>query len=127
MACFTAPLAEAIIATVASKALDKKEKKSTEKDNTIPFSRKLRWLSNLQFGGAALLMFEHIWHGEITAWFPFLTSMTNRADTISMLQEIATVGVAMSVLCTAIWGVMLLVSKMIEKRADKEIAEGSKA
>ena len=62
----------------------------------VPFSKKLRWLSNLLWGGSFLLAFEHVWHGEVVPMFPFLTAASNPADAASMLHEMSTVGVAMA-------------------------------
>ena len=111
MACFLVPAAEAIITTVAEKAT---------KSNTTakkPFAKKLKWLSNLLWGGSALLAFEHVWHGEVTPFFPFLTAAGNPADAAEMLHEMATSGVAMAALVTAVWVGMVLISNAIEKRA----------
>ncbi len=82
----------------------------------IPFSRKLDWLSWLLWGGSLLLLFEHIWHGEVVPWFPFFTAASNAADTAAMLHEMATVGVAMAALVTAVWGVMLLVTYLMGRK-----------
>ena len=124
MACFLVSAAEAVVATVACKAMEKKEK-SGKKHGGIPFSRKLGWLRNMLWGGSALLAFEHVWHGEVTPWAPFLTAMSDPADTAEMLGEMATVGVSMACLVTGVWLVMLGVSAVIEKRADKKAeAEG---
>lgn len=68
------------------------------------------------WGGSALLAFEHIWHGEVTPWFPFLTAAGNPEDAMAMLHEMATTGVAMAVLVTAVWAGMVAVSNVIEKR-----------
>mgnify|MGYP007069974341 CR=1 FL=1 len=54
----------------------------------IPFSRKLKWLSAMLWGGVILLAFEHLWHGEIAPFFPFLTAMSDAASTAEMLKEI---------------------------------------
>lgn len=67
MACFIAPVAEAVVVTAATKIVKKKEKKNSG----IPFSRKLKWLTNMLWGGSALLAFEHLWHGEIVPFFLF--------------------------------------------------------
>ena len=142
MACFLVSAAEAVVVTIAEKAEKKKELKAAETNtNTeipveqtekvkIPWSRKLKWLSWMLWGGSILLMFEHIWHGEIVAWFPFLTAMSNPADAGEMFREIATVGVAMAALITLVWVVMCLVADSIVKRSAKtetaaERAEGS--
>ena len=130
MACFTVPVAEAIVTTVITKVVKNKEKKAEQErislgemtDVTtakIPFSRKMKWLNNLLWGGSALLAFEHVWHGEIVPWFPFLTSASTPSGTSEMLHEIATNGVCMAVLITAIWAGMLGVSHILEKRAGR--------
>ena len=128
MACFLVPAAEAVITTVISKTAKSKKAgssavKGIDSEGKIPFSRKLKWLSNMLWGGSALLTFEHIWHGEITAWFPFLTAAGDSAETSIMLQEMATVGVAMAVLITAVWGVMLLAANAIEKKSQSGVSE----
>ena len=40
-----------------------------------------------------------------------------------MLHEMATAGVGMAALCTAVWGIMLVVSSKIEKRAELPASE----
>ena len=124
MACFLVPAAEAVVATIATKVIKNKEEKALtvssgeklEVSEKLPFSRKLKWLTNLLWGGAVLLAFEHVWHGEVVPWFPFLTAAANPEDAAEMLHEMATTGVAMAVLVTVIWLVMLGVTKAIEKR-----------
>jgi hypothetical protein len=130
MACFLVPAAEAIVVTVAAKVVKSKEKDppvlkvgtgdgSFAMETKIPFSRKLKWLSNLLWGGAVLLAFEHVWHGEVVPWFPFLTAASDPGDTAEMLHEMSTVGVTMAVLVTAVWAGMLIVSGVMEKRVLK--------
>lgn len=130
MACFLVPVAEAVVTTVITKAVESKENKqaalkgandngSLEMEYKIPFSRKLKWLNNLLWGGSALLAFEHLWHGEIVPWFPFLTAASDSAAASQMLSEMATVGVSMAALVTAVWGVMLLVTNVMEKKVLK--------
>lgn len=86
----------------------------------IPFSRKLKWLNHMLWGGSALLMFEHIWHGEVVPFFPFLTAMSNPEDTAEMLEEMSTVGVSMAILVTVVWLGIVWVTSIIEKRAEAE-------
>ena len=132
MACFLVSAAEATIVTVTSKVMEKKETAvsaeghttvGTECSHKIPFARKLKWLANLQWGGAALLAFEHVWHGEIVPWAPFLSAMADPADAAEMFSEMATTGVGMALLTTAVWGCMLAVVASMEKKAAKEEAE----
>ena len=98
-----------------TKALQKKEGAETE--YKVSFSRKLNWLNNLLWGGSSLLAFEHVWHGEVTPWFPFLTAAANPTSALEMLHEMATAGVTMSVLVTAFWLGMVAVANATEKRA----------
>lgn len=121
MACFLVPAAEAVVTTLAAKAAQKKDGEAAPRaaEMKIPFGRKLKWLSNLLWGGSALLAFEHLWHGEVTPFFPFLTAAGNPADAAEMLHEMSTVGVTMAVLVTAVWGVMVLVAGAMEKKALK--------
>ena len=131
MGCFTVPAAEAIITTIAGKIIENKEKKmalsgavSTKTDENseetpkIKFSTKLGWLNKMLWGGSALLAFEHVWHGEVVPFFPFFTAVEN-GELSEMLHEMATAGVSMALFVTAVWGIMVGVSSIIEKNAAK--------
>lgn len=113
MACFLVPMTEAIVTTVVQKVVENKEK-NTEVKHTettgLTWSRKLGWLNKLLWGGTILLAFEHLWHGEIVPWPPFLTAMENPADVAPMLHEIATIGVSMAVLVTIVWGIIVIIA-----------------
>ena len=111
MACFSAPLAAAVVTGVVRRVAAK----SPEQPGTISWATKLGWLEKLFFGGCALLAFEHVWHGEIIFQFPFLTGVRD-GNTAEVLKEIATVGGAMTALIFAIWIGMLVVSAMIVRR-----------
>ncbi len=102
MACFLVPGSEGIVVTLLTKVM-KKEK--VEK-------LKLRWLNMMLWGGTILLAIEHIWHGEVVPWPPFLTAMSNPADTAAMFHEMATHGVLMASLVTFAWAVMLKLSTL---------------
>ncbi|MCR4655411.1 MAG: hypothetical protein K5770_04180 [Lachnospiraceae bacterium] len=128
MACFLVPGAEAVVSAVVTKSVKKKEEHEVsnlqgtevmvyDDAHRIPFSQKLGWLTKLLAGGSLLLAFEHIWHGEVTPFFPFLTAMSDAADRAEMFHEMGTVGVMMAVLITAVWGGMVLISNAIEKKA----------
>ena len=121
MACFLVPAAEAVATSIAKIEADKKETaKKTEQETKIPFSTKLSWLRNMLWGGAVLLAFEHVWHGEVVPYFPFLTAASNPADKAEMLHEMATVGVTMAVIITVVWVCMLAVAAVFEKRAKED-------
>ena len=113
MACFVVPTAEAIVTSVIKKAAGK----AGENSNKHPFIKRLGWLNNMLWGGSALLAFEHIWHGEVTPWAPFITAASNPAAASEMLREMATSGVAMAALVTVAWAGMVMVSNAIEKRS----------
>ena len=66
----------------------------------------------------ALLAFEHVWHGEVVPWFPFLTAMADPGDAAEMFHEMATVGVCMAVLVTLVWVGMCIVADSLVKKAD---------
>jgi len=79
----------------------------SEEPKKIKWSRKLSWLAGLLWGGVFLLAFEHLWHGEVVPFPPFLTAMFSPEDTHAMLFEMATVGTAMSAAVTAVWGAVV--------------------
>ncbi len=112
MACFLVPTGEAIVTTVIKAVADKKGVES-------PFIKRMNWLNNMLWGGSALLAFEHVWHGEVTPWFPFLTNAATPEQASEMFREMATNGVAMAVLVTLAWVAMVSVSIAISKKSIK--------
>jgi hypothetical protein len=128
MACFLVTAAEAAVVTAVAHGVELHEIKKEERlklekphntlseETALPWSRKLKWLSWLLWGGAVLLMFEHLWHGEITPWFPFLTAAANPTDMAEMFHEMATVGVTMALIVTAAWAAMVAVATAMMKR-----------
>lgn len=123
MACFLATAAEAIVVSVIKKNEQKKEEAALKNgapasaESNIPWSRKLGWLTRMLWGGVFLLAIEHIWHGEVVPWPPFLTAMNNPADIQPMLMEILTVGGSMVLFVTAVWYAMTLVADRIYKKS----------
>lgn len=123
MACFIVPAAEAAVVGVIYTAAKYREKKAalahgetaTATEKTT-LTKKLSWLLKLLLGGSFLLAFEHVWHGEVVPWPPFLTAAANPADTAEMLHEMATVGVAMALTVTAVWGAAVLIHSLITKK-----------
>ena len=104
MACFLVSAAEAVVVTAAAQIMKNNEMKAdsqklakkaaveTKQEKHLPWSKKLMILAQLLWGGAFLLCFEHIWHGEVVPWFPFLTAMNDPGDTAEMLHEMSTIG-----------------------------------
>lgn len=120
MACFIVPAAEAAAVTVAKKQIARKSRNGATPESTersLNLVRKLTWLTNLLWGGALLLAFEHLWHGEVIAYFPFLSALTERSTTQQMLFEMGTVGVGMALLVTAVWGAGLALIRASERRS----------
>ena len=135
MACFLVPMAEAIVVSVAKNIAEKKELNGAPEGTSktefrlksqteLTWSRRLGWLNKLLWGGVMLLGLEHLWHGEIVPWPPFLTAMYNPADIGPMLSEVAIVGTSMAVFVTLVWGVMVLAadrkSKALRAKAQNE-------
>lgn len=121
MACFIVPAAEAAAVTVAKKQIARKSRNGATPESTersLNLVRKLTWLTNLLWGGALLLAFEHLWHGEVIPYFPFLSALTERSTTQQMLFEMGTVGVGMALLVTAVWGAGLALIRVNERRTN---------
>lgn len=121
MACFIVPAAEAAAVTVAKKQIAKKAKNGASPESSersLNLVRKLTWLTNLLWGGALLLAFEHLWHGEVIPYFPFLSALTERSATQQMLLEMGTVGVGMALLVTAVWGIGIALIRASERRTE---------
>lgn len=122
MACFLAPLAEAIVVSAIKRLVGNKKSaadvvaESKDTGKTVSIKQKLGWLQNMLYGGSALLAIEHIYHGEVVLYPPFLTAMRNSADVPEMLHEIATVGVGMAVLVTAVWGIAVGLSSILKRK-----------
>lgn len=126
MACFLVPATEAVVTTIVQKVVRTKEENAETKtqESKIQWSRKLGWLNKMLWGGSALLALEHLWHGEVTPFFPFLTAMENAGDTIAMLHEMATIGTSMAALVTVVWGILTAVVSQTYKKSNQTQAFG---
>ncbi len=110
MACFLAPAGVAIATTVIQKVVKKREKNGAGehgKNTTGRWTQRLRWLNTMLWGGVVLLALEHVWHGELVPWPPFLTAIQTPGEIGPMLREIATYGVAMTVAIVITWAIMV--------------------
>ena len=128
MGCFIVPATEAVVTTVVTKVVEKKEKKDGVEFDHANFSSKLKNLNGLLWGGSALLAFEHVWHGEIQPFFPFLTAAES-ADTLAeTFHEMGTVGVGMAAAVTIAWGVVTGISMYKERhKAEGKVSNKVKA
>lgn len=117
MACFIVPTTEAIVTTIVTKIVKTHEAQHADGNTAVTLlSAKLGWLNKMLWGGSALLAFEHIWHGELAPFYPFLTGAASAAEASAMLHEMATSGVAMALLVTAVWGCLAAVVTRKEKK-----------
>jgi hypothetical protein len=103
MACFIAPSILAIIVSIVKRVA----KKVSAKIN-------LGLLESLLWSGAGVLTLEHVWHGEVVLWPPFLTAMQSPEEWTVALHEMTTAGITMTLATVGIWGCVLLVEKMIK-------------
>lgn len=119
MACFVVPATEAIVTTAVTKVIEKNEKVNLSEETKELFSTKLKRLNHFLWGGSALLAFEHLWHGEIQPFFPFLTAASNPADAAEMIHEMSTVGVTMAVVVTVFWGALTFMTYKMDQAEKK--------
>ncbi len=130
MACFIVPAAEAAVVTIVRRIAESNHDKKYSVTKVNPEAvlekktgilHQTRWLTNLLWGGSVLLAFEHVWHGEVQPWFPFLTAMRDPDSTSEMLHEMATNGVGMAALVTAVWIGMVAVNHIRRKKSIQEV------
>ncbi len=95
MACFLVPAAVGVVTTVFRKK--------------IPEKLHIKWFNTMIWGAVLALLVEHIWHGEVVPWPPFLTAMGDPGDTAAMLTEMGQIGVPMLIAVTAVWAAMVLI------------------
>ena len=128
MACF-AVSAVAAIGVGAAKYIVKHHEKKTANEpkeykfgSDIKWSKKLAYLELTLWSGSLLLAGEHVLHGEVTPFPPFLTAMNSQADTIEMLQEMGTVGVAMLFTLVAAWAIGTFIVDLVHhKKHQKQL------
>jgi len=97
MACFAVPTVAAVVTT----AIGKK----------VPEKYHLDWLNSMLWGGVVMLAVEHIAHGEVVLYPPFLT-----AGLPEVLPEMIKVGVPMTLCIFLIWGVMVAIATTLDKK-----------
>ena len=130
MACFTVSAVAAIGVSVARHIVKRHEKKnelvvSEPKEakfgKDIKWSKKLGYLELALFSGAFVLAGEHVLHGEVTPFPPFLTAACEGPEAVKeMLTEMGTVGVAMLAFTVLAWGIGVLIADYLKFRKHKE-------
>lgn len=129
MACFLVSATVGIGVSVARHIVKHHEKKLELEGKTqlpekfgsdIKWSQKLAYLELTLFSGSFLLAIEHILHGEVVPFPPFLTAASNPADLAEMLTEMGTVGVAMLAILLVAWGVGVLIADYFKFKKRKK-------
>lgn len=126
MACFLVPGAEAVVMTVVQKVVERRGRVAAGERTQEAMSRwsqRLRRLNTMLWGGTILLALEHLWHGEIVPWPPFLTAMETAGEVGPMLREMATYGVAMAVGVTVVWGIVEVIAGRRARAANQPETE----
>ena len=136
MACFTVSAVAAIGVGVARHivkhhenklALANREKPVEKFGSDVKWSKKLAYLELMLGSGSLILAAEHMIHGEVTPYPPFITAMSDPEETAVMWSEIGTVGVAMLLILLAAWGIGVLVVDAIKYRKRKAAPQLNKA
>ena len=94
MACFLVPMALGIITALLR--------------NRFPESYRINVLNLLLWGGVVALAAEHVLHGEVVPYPPFLT-----AGLSEVVPEMLMVGVPMTIAATGIWASIVLITKQL--------------
>ena len=102
MACFLAPTAVAIAVSIIRRLF-----KGFAERTRLDILELMLW------GGALVLAFEHLWHGEVVPWPPFLTAMKSPEEWAIAINEIAVVGTSMNAAVLATWGGMLVINNVL--------------
>lgn len=76
--------------------------------NSAFLKRHLPALELMLWGGTVMLIVDHIINGELTWRFPFLTALDQIGGYSIVLREMLTVGLPMSLVLTAAWGIWAL-------------------
>jgi len=130
MACFLVSTAAAVGVTVAQKIIAKNENKKVEFGENeskeykfgceTKWSTRLKYLATTLWTGSFLLAGEHVIHGEVVPFPPFLTAAADPADAAEMFHEMGTVGVAMLAVLVVAWGVGAFLWDYIKFRKHKK-------
>lgn len=114
MGCFIIPLTQAVATTALRRRAAKRQSAGV---SVNCFAAHLRSLELMLWGGSLMLIVDHIINGEITWMYPFFTALAQEGGAATLLREMLTVGVPMSVLVTAVWAAYVLVQSKSLSRA----------
>ena len=135
MACVLVSAAAAIGTAAAKYAVKHREKRieferahSEENEpkeykfgSEVKWSKKLSYLELSLWSGAFVLAGEHVLHGEVAPFPPFLTAASEGAGAVrEMLAEMGTVGVTMLAAVVFAWAVGVFLVDLIKYRKHKK-------
>lgn len=103
MACFIVPLTQAVVTSAV-----RHNKMKTNKNTENPWLKQLPKLELMLWGGSLMLVVDHIINGELMLGFPFFSALVQEGGALTMLREMLTIGVPMSVLITLVYCGMVL-------------------
>ena len=133
MACFAVSAIAAIGVGVAKHIVKHQEKKATEPTeykfgSEVKWSKKLAYLEYTLWGGSFLLAGEHLLHGEVSPFPPFLTAAGEGPEAVKeMLTEMGTVGVTMLLVLLLAWGVGVFLVDYLNFKKHKKVVEAKRA
>lgn len=107
MACFIVPLVQAVATSIYCKAA----KNSISNPKAALLKRQLPALEKMLWGGSVMLIVDHIINGELTWKFPFFTALGVEGGGATMLREMLTVGLPMSVVITLVWVIWAVIKE----------------
>ena len=97
-----------------------KEPKEYKFGSEVKWSKKLAYLELMLWSGSFVLAGEHVLHGEVSPYPPFLTAAGEGPEAVSeMLTEMGTVGVVMLAALVATWAIGVLVVDLLKYRKHK--------
>ena len=128
MACFTVSALAAIGVGAAKYIVRHHEKKNENKEpkeykfgSDTKWSKKLSYLELTLWGGSALLAGEHLLHGEVSPFPPFLTAAGEGPEAVrEMLTEMGTVGVTMLAALVAAWAIGVFIVDFVNYKKHKK-------
>ncbi len=97
MACFLVPMGLGIITTLLARFFPKR--------------LNIHWLNAMLWGAVAMLMVEHVAHGEIVPYPPFLT-----AGILEVLPEMLSVGGPMAIASVSFWALLTAANDIVTRK-----------
>lgn len=122
MGCFIVSTIAAVGVGAAKYVVKHKEKKTPKKKvdehkfgSSLKWSTKLAYLELALWSGSFILAGEHVIHGEVQPYPPFLTAVEEGPDaTMEMLHEMGTVGVTMMLAIVFVWALGIFLYDLVK-------------